>query len=380
MKEVSPEVSIDILLMEFLSYQLYRRKKEPLEGIDAKKRLRDGSWKEEGVDIDVLERKGRIPREVDIPKCLFEVEQMRVRSGLLGFRSEHRVLKGLRPVSEIIGQAEREAVSAKKVPSDDLRNLMRSKLLFPLFLQAGATDRLSIFKGLTGDTAPQTYPGDISPEAALRRFVDVTKTDIPEDDALEAVFKPFKGPLKLQLGDRSDHRDLASALFSLFELSDEGLTAAIGSGELQRVSRDLLHSPYLEALFEDLAVGPDGTPEVPEVFRARLGRVLLESGEAERFHQRFVQPSLSRLLTCSKGESERLGSILPPLMDNRSTPVLLDLLFKVPQGNRPAVLGLIGATRDKSASEPLRRMLEYSNVDEDRRSAQKALERIGVDH
>jgi hypothetical protein len=373
------EVPLDRLLREFLSYQLYMRKKEPLEGFDPGKRVRGGIWKEEGVDIDVLERKGGLPKGFDIPSALFDVERSKVRSGLLWFRSEHRVLKGLRPLSELMVRAQKEALSASGGPSMEMGAVMRSNLLFPLFLHLVASSDVGTAGKLIPGRVPQTHPGDISPEEGLRRFIGTSNDAVPEDEAMEALFTPLKGSLGPLMAGRTDHRNLASLLFSMFELDDQPLSAAIASGELQRLCRDILHNPYLEGLIEDLAFGPDGAQETPDGFRTRAGRVIMGGGAGDRFHQRFVQPLLVRMRTCSVSESERLGSILPPLMDSRSTASLLDLLFKAPQGNRPALFRLIGATNDPSAAEPLRKMMDYSNVEGDRRYAQEALDTIGAE-
>ncbi len=377
MTEGLKEEPIDRLLKELLSYQLYMRKKEPLEGFEPGRRVREGTWKEEGVDLDVLERKGVIPKGTEIPSTLLEVERSRVRSGLLWFRTEHRVLKGLRPLSELILQTEKETLSAQRGTLSGTGAVMRSDLLFPLFLHVTALSDTGTMGELVTDRAPQTHPGDISPEEALRKFMGASYASVPEDDAMEVLFAPLKGTQRQPMAGRSDHKDLASLLFSLFELEDQLLSAAIASGELQRVCREVLHNPYLEGLMEDLALGPDGAQETPERFRTRAGRVIMGGGAGDRFHQRFVRPALTRMMTCSVSGSERLGSVISPFMDSRSTAPLLDLLFRVPQGNRPALIRLIGATKDPSAAEPLRRMLEYSNVETDRRSAQEALEQIG---
>ncbi len=379
MTEVLKEVPIDRLLKEFLSYQLYMRKKEPLSGFDPAKKVREGIWKEEGVDLDVLERKGQVPKDLKLPSILFEVQRSRVKSGLLWFRTEHRVLKGLGPLSGLIVQADDEVISAKNGPSKELGEVMRSDLLFPLFLHMAAMSDSKTVEKLVMGRAPQTHPGDISPEEALRRFIGASSAPVPEDEAMEALFTQFKGPQRPLIAGRTDHKDLASVLFSLFELDDQRLALTMTSGELQKVCREVLHNPYLEGLMEDLVMGTDGGYETPDRFRTRSGRVIMGSGAGDGFHQRFVGPVLARLRTCSVSESERLASVLPPLMDSRSTAALLDLLFKVPQGNRPALIRLIGATRDPSAVDPLRRVLDYSNVEGDRRFAQEALDQIGVD-
>jgi hypothetical protein len=76
-------------------------------------------------------------------------------------------------------------------------------------------------------------------------------------------------------------------------------------------------------------------------------------------------------------EAPSYEKALSSMMDPRSTSLLNEKVFSVDTEKRPFFISLLGKTKDKGAEEPLRRLMEFSTVDEDREAARAALVEMG---
>ncbi len=365
MMEIGRSSSLDMVIQEMMSFILYKRGKVPLGDIDPRKRIKKGIWKDDGLDLTLFLSGDIDPSVYD---NYLEMETMQVKRGLFRKKEVHRIATGLKGLD--LQKTGRE---------EELRSVLGSRILHPMVFIVLGDQMDDVIDSIDVERRPQTFHADLSPENVLKRLGDHKEHDILSED----LVKLFKGKVSKDHSFVTDSgmriRGLSSLFDHVFSCDALELGPSISNGDLSRFARDGLKSPTLEALFKDLSQDPAGGEESPDSFRKRFGRWTLESPLSDSVVNEIVPRLLSRLMSCSKGEALKLSDALSPLIDPRSTSLLTENIFSADPEFRPYLIMLLGTTGDRAAQETLKRLMEYSNVDGDRRSAKEALRSMGVE-
>jgi hypothetical protein len=365
---------LDSLLCEVLSFQLYKSGKEPLDAIDPSIRIKRSVWRDDGIDVDNLERFGLGKGPPENTDLLFDTGSVEVKEGIFRKRKVHRIIMGLRSlrtVSDLLGTEKDDPVVISAVSSSDL--------LYPAMLSK-ASERLRASS--SSQSIERTHRGgslEFYPSVVFDKALSGKGSNGSSSDLLPLFSRsaPRESWLRTKAG---IIKNLEGLVRSVMELPDSELDTLVSRGSIVEFARTGLKSPRLEGLLHDVSHAPSGELENPENFKKRLGRVLLGSDASGKVFQDITLPLLSRLRSCSRREAMKLEKVLGPLMDPRSTPELKDLVFNAPPYNRACIIRLMALTGDAALSETLRRIHNYSSVDEDRKEAERALRDLGMGH
>lgn len=368
--------NLDNLVIEYISFRLYRDGKEPLAGIDPRKRVSKRIWREEGVDLFVLSKTGIILDDMAGSSGILDMEQKDIRATILRLKRRRNMLVG------VTGLAEASEMILKDEPSREdlksIRSLCRSELVRPLILSIAGLPLMKAVDSHTVDRTDQTDHIDISPESARRILLGTAgKSDREED--ISRLFRKKVGK-DLEIAFRSGMRavTLSTLISGIMEAGDDELTELIVSPGLMDFISKGLKSPVLEASFADLSRNYDGETEEGSNFRTRFGRYIMESPLADQVARELIEPRIDRMINCTGHEADRLAVELTPYMDQRSVRNLLDVLYKVPNENRSALISLMAATGSHDVVDTLRSLYEYSSLKEDRKSSKNALLMLGI--
>ena len=365
MTDIDHFSSIDIVIQEMISFLLYKRGKAPLGDIDPRKRIKKGVWKDEGLDLTLFLSGDADPSAYDI---YLEMETMEVKRGFFRKKGVHRVATGLKELDII-----------KTGTEEELSSVLGSRILHPMAFIALGDQMDDVVDSIDVERRPQTLHADLSPEKVLGRSGYKNEHDLRSEDLLKLFKRKISKDHSYVTDSGMRIRDLSSLFDHVFSCDDSDLGPSISNGDLSRFARDGLKSPTLEALFKDLSLDPTGGKESPGSFRKRFGRWTLESTLSDNVVNEIVPRLLSRLMSCSLGEARKLSDALSPLIDPRSTSILTEKIFSADPEFRPYLIMLLGMAGDRAAQETLKRLMEYSNVDDDRRSAKEALRSMGVE-
>jgi hypothetical protein len=365
---------LDPLIKEMLSFQLYKRGKQPLEGVDPKDRIKRSIWRDDGIDLDLLIKEGfRLSREMEGSGILIHDEVM-VKEGLFRKRRPHRIMKAILPLDDLINKIR---PGGKEMDPGQIGMLLDSELLFPVLLFRSYQTIRESLTGISMARSVQKEVMDISPRSAVRMLLQTRKVQAGEDDLLKLFDRQVEEKYRIKTGSGSAISDLRSLISVVLSSSDGDIQELMESGRILDLARDGFRSPRLEGLFKDLSLDENGDPEKPGRFRIRLGRAMMESEAAGEVFSKIAVPLLERFRSCSKSEASRLRGFLGPLMGLRASPILSDLVFSVPSKNRPFIIDLMGETSDGNLVETLKRIEGFSSVDEDRKAAKNAIEKLG---
>ncbi|MGA1847794.1 MAG: hypothetical protein ACMUHB_00510 [Thermoplasmatota archaeon] len=365
---------LDRILKEVVSFQLYKSGKEPLEGFTPQSRIKRSVWRDEGIDLDHLERYGFGSGPPPGTELLFQLDMVEVKEGLFRKRKTHRIIKGLQPLGVVYDLFGSDDDGHGSIPA-----LARSDILFPAMLSRVSERLRGSIADLTLERIRQSPNVEISP-AQLFDSSPLGKAPQDKSSDLLPLFSktvPKDRWLRTRAG---IIKDMEGLVRSVMEASAEEIESLISREEMAGFARSGIKSPRLEGLLYDISRTPDGRPESGDNFRKRLGRILLGSDASGKVFQDITMPILSRMRTCSMREAAKLERVLEPLMDPRSTPELKDLVFNAPSHNRSFIIRLMARTGDPSMAETLERIQSYSSVEEDRKEAERALRELGIDH
>jgi hypothetical protein len=198
-----------------------------------------------------------------------------------------------------------------------------------------------------------------------------------EEDVTTLLDRKAPKDRQLVLRDGKRIGTLRSLIQGIIEMDEGEFGELLVGGSLSEFARSGLGSPSLESILDSVAQGRSG-PEDPSVARERFMRWVLESPMSVIVVREIATPMIKRLMNCSVQESKRLSALLSPIMDERSAPTLVDLLFKVPAPNRSAVIALLARTGSQLAIGPLEKLRDMSSVESDRTESARALEQMGV--
>ena len=368
---------LDDLIVEYLSFDIYRSGKAPFSDIDAKKRVRSSIWREQGVDLTALAFKGPAVGRTEEDSEILDIEEVTIRVGLFRRKRQHKFLKGLKP----LGALQQDVASVSGGPSSDIstriRALCTSKLVMPLIISLSTRELSGLMGSIPVERSPQYEHMDLSPASAEQRFLELDKGPTGPEDLMVLFGKKFPKDKWAKTRSGIIVKGLPALICTIFDSTDDEVRSIIDSGMPQKFARDVLRSSRLEVLFTDLSMTPEGGMESPEGFRRRLGRYLMGGELAALTHSHVVMPLLDKLERSSAQEAERLEHVIGPLMDRMSVQRLAGILFSDNQGPRRTVIRLLGATGDRSALEPLNRIFSYSSVGTDKQEAYDALSRLG---
>ncbi|MEA3558983.1 MAG: hypothetical protein U9R75_06995 [Candidatus Thermoplasmatota archaeon] len=366
---------LDRVLLEMLSFKIYKKGKQPLLGIDPRIRIKKGIWTDNGIDLDRLTAVEGIPTDMgSIPRIL-EIERITVRKGLFRKKEEHRLAVGIRDLSEI--PLISEGVRTEKRLKDGSGELLSSDVLYP-FIQCRTSLRFRAGLGKIGAEHPfQTEMPDISPGAAFRS-IDAGGSGSDDHDEILSLFdRKVPRDRWVKVSRTEVVKDLSTMIDFILRGSNDRLQKAFEEEWIVEFSRGGLRSPYIESFMIDLSTGPDGEREVPENMRSRFGRFLMDGPLSERVYDEMILPRLDHLMTCSPGEARKIEKELGPVMDRRTSKRLQEIVYQVPSRNRPAVIGMLGGAADRGSIDTLKKLLEYSTVKEDRSAAEDSLKNLG---
>jgi hypothetical protein len=366
--------SLDSLIIEMLSYDLYKRGKEPLAGIDPKERIKRSVWLDEGVDLDLLSGKGIVLTDGIRDLGIFKLDEIEVKEGLLRRRKRHGLMIGppsLGAIQDLIGSINKNDRKTR------ISEILRSEILFPLVLTIPFGPIRAELSDLKVERRSQKEMPDISPRSAVRNLMEERRVVQGEDDLRRSFERTVPERFIIRTKNGSRIGDIKSMISVIMGSRDEELSSLIASGRLLELARDGLRSPRLEGMISDLSKDATGSPEIPAMFKARLGRMMMTSEISGDIFEKVIVPLLERFRTCSEREASRLMKELEYLMDLRSSPLMKELVFDVPSGNRPYLISLMGETRDRNLKDTLERISDYSTLEPDRDAAGKALRSLG---
>ncbi len=363
---------LDRFLKEVLSFQLYKSGKEPLEGLVPHSRIKRSVWRDDGIDLDQLERYGFGSGPPPGTEVLFQLDRVEVKEGLFRKRKPHRIIKGLKPLGVVYDLFDSDDESMRSISA-----LARSDILFPAMLSRVSERLRGSITDLILDRPRQSPNVEISPAQLFDTSLWGKTPQDKSSDLLPLFSKTVSRDrwLRTRTG---IIKDMEGLVRSVMEASAEEIETLNSGGDLVGFARSGIKSPRLEGLLYDISRTPDGGPESGDNFRKRLGRILLGSDASGKVFHDITLPILSRLRTCSMKEAAKLERVLGPLMDPRSTPELKDLVFNAPSHNRSFIIRLMALTGDPSLAETLDRIHSYSSVEEDRKEAERALRELGI--
>jgi hypothetical protein len=353
--------TIDDLIVEYLSFRGFKEGKAPVNGADPGKRIGKRIWRDEGLDI--VSYLGSDPDPGS--GAVLKVETMRLSMGLLRGKKDRAVAVGTQDPSELIGRALR---------SDPVIDLVaRSRVLLPPFASMAAADMVSAVGIIGVRPDPQGPPGQFVPRAHTPRGPGGEASGEDISNLLDR-----KAPKEREVITGGGRRigTLRGLVQVMLEMQDDELSDLLDSGRLAEFARAGLSSPSLEAILNE--VGGGSGKEPPSVPRERFLLWVLESPMGPAVIREVAEPFLRRLMKCPPQEARRISEAVSPLIDERSAPLLVDLLFKVPAMNRPQVIRLLGRTGSQMAIDSLERLRDMSSVESDRDEARSALERLGA--
>ncbi|MFO8050361.1 MAG: hypothetical protein R6V01_01525 [Thermoplasmatota archaeon] len=360
---------MDRLIIEMLSFKLYKKGKQPLLEIDPRERIKRGIWTDMGVDLDRLSSAEDIPTNTDGARTLLDIGSHIVRKGLLRKKIRHELaldmvdLESIPLMSEGFGAHEKGGNASSEFAS--------SSVLHPL-MEIRTSEGLRQASSLMRYRRPlQTEFPDISPSTAFRTLEQGRKGKVGSDDISNLFDRKVNEENWLRISRTETIKDLGSLIEFVLRASDKSLKKAVGADLLKDFSTGALRSSYLEAFWSDIEPGVPG-----DEIRERFGRFLMEGPLSERTYGEVVLPRMEHLTTCSPKEAQNIGKELAPVMDSRSSKYLQEIVFRAPPKNRPSIIDLLGATGDSSAAGTLKRLKDYSTVDKDRRKAAEALKEL----
>jgi hypothetical protein len=365
---------LDPFIKEMLSFHLYKKGKQPLEGVDPKDRIKRSIWRDDGIDLDLLSKEGfHLSKELEGSGILIH-EKVMVKEGLFRKRRPHRIMKALLPLDDLINKIR---PGGKEMDPEQLKMLLGSELLYPVVLFRSVENLRESLTGRSITRNVQKEIMDISPRSAVRMLLQTRKVQTGEDDLLKLFDRQVEEKHRIKTKSGSIISDLRSLISVILSSTDGELQELMESGRIMDLARDGFRSPRMEGLFKDLSFDERGDPEIPGRFRIRLGRAMMESEAAGEVFSKIAIPLLDRFRSCSQSEASRLRGFLGPLMGLRASPLLSDLMFSVPSKNRPFIIDLMGETSDGNLIETLKRIEDFSSVEEDRIAAKNAIERLG---
>jgi len=364
---------LDHLIREVISFQLYKSGKKPLDGIDPSTRIKRSVWRDEGIDLDNLVRYRIVSSLPENTGILFEIGEAEVKEGLFRKRRVHRIIKGLRPLREVL-----ELPGSETDDIDTLSTMSGSDLLYPAMMSKASERLRASLSGLSPGRLRQSANVAISPGSIFDLSRSKTGPKESSSDLLPLFSRTVSRENWIMARGAGVIKDLDGLVRSVMEMKNGELEIMISGGELVKFARAGLASPRLEGLLFDISRTPSGEPESAENFRKRLGRVLLGSDASERVFNDITLPLLSKFRTCSRGEAMKLEKVIGPLMDPRSTPELKDLVFNSPSHNRTFIIRLMARTGDTALAETLTSLSRFSSVEEDRKEAERALGEMGL--
>ncbi len=368
---------LDVLLIDIISYKMFKKGKEPLSNIDPRRRVKKGVWTDGGVDLNLLRRVG-VDLDDRIAKCrLFRTETAMVKEGLFRRRKEHVILSGLSDLGWVEEVDPDELL--EKGEAGGLAWILSSDLLYPLGLSASFHAFEGVLEGLEIERSVQHDPSRISQIQVRNMLLGSGEGDYGEENLSSLFARKVKRSDWIKGKSGGDIKDLRTLITAVFDMREGDLQTLLEGGDLANFCGKALNSNLLEGEIRNLSSDPDGGIERPDDFRKRFGRWLLEGEMAQIVISDIIKPRLGQLRTCSTTEGHRLELLLRPLMDARSSPDLKGLLFDVPPHNRVSVIRLMASTCDGSVVDLLERLQEFSSVEEDRSAAGDALKELGVD-
>ncbi|MGA1822082.1 MAG: hypothetical protein ACMUIG_06115 [Thermoplasmatota archaeon] len=368
--------NLDHLVVEFLSFQLYRSGKDPMSGLDPRKRVSRRIWREEGIDLEMLSGTGVSLDEMAKRSTILDTEDREIRATILRLKRRRTMLIG---IGGLAGASEN--LLREKPRRDELlsvRSLCRSELIRPLMLSLSGVPLKDALDSHTIPRNEQVDHTDISPLNARRILLGTEKRSVREEDISILFRKKVGRDLEITFRSGMGAVSLSTLISGIMGAEDGELTELIRSPALVDFVSKGLRSPVLEASFSDLIRTYDGSSEEGSNFRTRFGRYIMESPLADQVVRELIEPRIDRLINCTENEANRLSGELIPYMDHRSVRTLLDVLYRVPNENRPALISLMAATGSRDVVEPLRRLYEYSNLKNDRISSKNALLMLGI--
>ncbi len=365
---------LDDLIKEMLSFQLYKRGKQPLDGIDPRDRIKRSIWIDEGVDLDILSKHGpEITPSIQTSK-LFKIDEIEVKEGLFRRKRIHRSMTDISSVDMIYRMI---GSGVGKERSDGLIDICRSEILYPLVLTHPMEKIRESMSNIKLERDIQTEVQDISARNSIRILLQGRKTVQGEEDLLKVFERSVPDRFIVRTDRGSSITNLRTLISVVIASPDSEIGPLIESGQLLDLARDGIRSPRLEGMLSDLSKDANGAAETPTRFRERMGRMMMESEISGEVFEKISSPILLRFKTCSAKEASRLRQDLSPLMDLRSSPLLAELVFQVPTENRPFIIGLMGDTMDRNLVETLERIRDFSTLEIDRESAKDSLSSLG---
>ena len=372
---MNPSTNLDEIIIEFLSHRIYRQGKKPPADLNVRKRVSKRIWREEGVDLDLLEREGKVLDDMAESAGLLEWERTQVPVGLFRMKKERRILKDL---GSLDGPIEEAAELEKDGNHPRIRALSRSALLFPLMLSSSSGQMDVVIEELAAERSDQRDPVDTDNLQARRSFMPERATASRGEDLTRLFDKKVPSEASLDFGSGMKANTLKTLIEGVLDSDPGEIRSMVESGDFLQFSRRGLKSPTLEAAFQEIGLNVDGSTETGEGFRMRLGRFLMESALGDLICEEVISSRIERLLKCSEGEAKRIADSIRSFVDGRCAPVLNDVLYRAPPENRGVVISLMAETGSRSVVEPLKRMLEFSNLERDRSAAERALKSLGV--
>ncbi len=368
---------LDALLFDIISYKMFKKGKEPLSNIDPRRRVKKGIWMDGGVDLNLLRREG-IGFDDRIAECrLFRTETAMVKEGLFRRRKEHVILSDLSDLGWVEEVDPDELLEKGKARG--LAWILSSGLLYPLGLSTSFRGFEGVLEGLEIERAVQHDPSRIS-QVKVRNILLGSGEGGYEEENLGSLFaRKVKRSDWITGKSGGDIKDLRTLITAVFDMEEGDLHTLLDGGDLANFCGKALKSNLLEGEILNLSSDPDGGIERPDDFRKRFGRWLLEGDMARIVISDIIKPRLGQLRTCSAAEGHRLELLLRHLMDARSSPDLKGLIFGVPPHNRVSVIRLMASTGDGSVVDLLKRLQEFSSVEEDRSAAGDALRELDID-
>ena len=368
---------LDALLIDIVSYNMFNKGKEPLSNIDPRRRVKKGIWMDDGVDLNLLRRAG-VDIDDRIFKCrLFRWDTAMVKEGLFRRKKEHIILSGLSDLGWV-EEADPEEL-LEEGEAGGLAWILSSDLLHPLGLSASYHTFDRVLEGLEIERAVQHDPSRTSQIQVRNMLLDPGERENGEENLSSLFTRSVKRSDWIKGKSGGNIKDLRTLITAVYYMEEEDLHRLLEGGDLANFAGKALHSNLLEGEILNLSSDPDGGIERPDDFRKRFGRWLLEGEMAQIVISDIIKPRLGQLRTCSATEGHRLELLLKYLMDERSSPDLKGLLFDVPSRNRVSVIRLMASTGDGSVMDLLKRLQEFSSVEEDRSAAGDALKELNVD-
>ena len=366
---------LDRLIIEYLSHDIYRKGKKPPADINIRRRVSKRIWREEGVDLDILEKSGIRLDEMADASGILKWEEMKVPVGLFRRKRERRILTDLGSLRRGVRDAG-NLLDGKDHPN--VKALSNSRLIFPLMVSSSADPLSDIIERLPIPAEDQKDNIEMSLVRARRTFMPEVKRSSEDEDLVPLFEKKVPPERSYRFRSGMKANTLKTLIEGVLDSDSEEIREMVERGVFTDFIGKGLKSPSLEASFRDLAIDMEGSAESGEGFRSRLGRFLMESSLGDVVSSEIVSERIERLMKCSEGEARRIRESIPAFVDGRCAPVLKDLLYRVPPENREVVMELMAETGSRSVVEPLKRMHEFSNSDRDRNAAKKALKSLGV--